>query len=45
MLLEKIHAALAKDPRFQDLSWYTQREMDTVGWSLPVQGTDEHAEA
>ncbi|MDB5492794.1 MAG: hypothetical protein JWP86_131 [Phenylobacterium sp.] len=36
-LLEKIRAALATDGRFGELRWYTQEEMDTVDWNLPLE--------
>lgn len=35
-LLEKLRPLLAADPRFEELKWYTQQEMDTADWSLPV---------
>jgi hypothetical protein len=35
-LLEKLRPLLAADPRFDELKWYTQHEMDTTDWSLPV---------
>ena len=40
VFLEKIQAALAQDARFQELTWYTQREMDTVDWHLPLAETE-----
>jgi hypothetical protein len=40
-LLERVQPAIAQDPRFRELTWYTQREMDTVDWNLPVEETTD----
>jgi len=39
MLLQKVRPLLAADARFEELKWYTQDEMNTSDWLLPVRAT------
>lgn len=41
LLLERLRPLLAADARFKELKWYTQQEMDTTDWSLPVRDSAE----
>lgn len=45
VLLDKLRPLIASDPRFQGLTWYTWKEMNTVDWPTALGEPADHEAA